>query len=73
MLDWFPLERKKKERRLRPLGSLEIAEIEDQILELPNLVKTGFITGRQVLMTPKRASIQVRSAMREYCFWAFWP
>lgn len=47
---------------------------EDQNLELPNLVNTGLITGRQQLMTPKRDSKPVKSAIREYicCILSGW-
>ena len=33
--------------------------------ESKNLLKMGFRTGRQALMTPKRASRHVRKAIRE--------
>lgn len=33
-------------------------------LEVPNFVNIGFMTGRQALITPRRASRQVKSATR---------
>lgn len=41
--------------------------------ESPSLLKMGLRTGRQALMTPRRASRQVKRARREYICWALVP
>ena len=48
-------------------------ESHSDAVESPNLLKMGFRTGRQALMTPRRASRQVKRASREYICWAFVP
>ena len=40
-------------------------EIQAEAVESPSLLKTGLRTGRQALMTPRRASRQVKRATRE--------
>ena len=40
-------------------------ESQEEARESENLLKTGLRTGRQALMTPSRASRQVKRAMRE--------
>lgn len=48
-------------------------EIQADALESPSLLKMGFRTGRQALMTPSRASRQVKRASKEYICCAFVP
>ena len=42
-----------------------------KMLVAPSLLKTGFITGKQALMTPSKASRQVRRAIIVYCCGVF--
>lgn len=44
-----------------------------EALESPNLMKIGLRTGRQALMTPRRASRPVKRAISEYTSWALVP
>ena len=37
-----------------------------------SLLKMGFITGKQALMMPIKASRHVRRAINEYCFWVLY-
>ena len=41
------------------------------MLVSPNLLKMGFITGKQAFMMPSKASRHVRRAIRAYCFCVF--
>ena len=65
MTDLLPLvDREKKVRLVLRREKIEM----DHTLLSPTLVKIGRMTGKQVLMTPKRASRLVRSATMEYIF-----
>ena len=44
-----------------------------EAVESPSLLRMGLRTGRQALMTPRRASRQVNRARREYMYWALVP
>ena len=43
-------------------------EIQPEVVESPSFVKMGLRTGRQALMTPRRASRHVKRARREKIF-----
>ena len=55
------------------LVSLVVVRIRNELkmLVVHSFVKTGFITGKQALMTPSKASRQVRRAIIAYCCCVF--